>query len=506
MRKSPGALFGRLCLLCLGVVLLHPFEARGDLGSEGAGGIVEEMVAPLLAAHPGQSGMLVLEKGEQSLLARAWLADHARRSIDVQYFIWSTDNIGILAAEALLRAAERGVKVRVLVDDLLIDAPPDSLLALSAHPCIEIRIYNPMHSVGVSRLGRVGHLLTDFRDFNQRMHNKTFSVDGRVAITGGRNMADEYFDYDHRYNFRDRDVLLVGPVVADLDSGFESFWQSPLSVQVEGQLKGKLKGLKRERVEEIFRFLHDYAGDPANFAPEVRRALEDLPGKFPPLLGKMAWGEIRFITDLPGKNDVRRGLGGGGESTRQLVEALREARRRVTIQSPYLVMPEGGLEFFRDLVARGVEVRISTNSLASTDNLQAFGGYRKQRRALLKAGIQIYEFRPDPVVLRSLVDRYPSLEEHRPVFALHAKTLVIDGETLYVGTFNLDPRSANLNTETGVMIRHPALASEVEAAIEEDMAPGNSWNPRTENPDAEASPLKRFRLFYWKALPLDPLL
>ena len=172
-----------------------------------------DVIDETLRAHPGLTGSLVLEHGEQSLLARAWLVDHARRSVEVQYFIWSTDNIGILASEALLRAAQRGVAVRVLVDDLLIDAPDETLLALVAHPNIDIRIYNPMHSVGVPWYRRLWGLVTDFRGSNQRMHDKVLIVDGELAITGGRNMADEYFDYDHAYNFREVFVTLVMTVL-----------------------------------------------------------------------------------------------------------------------------------------------------------------------------------------------------------------------------------------------------------------------------------------------------
>src|SRR4051812_48061094 len=186
-----------------------------------------------IAAHAGQSGAYVLDTGTEALLARAWLVEHAQRSIEVQYFIWSTDNIGILAAEALLRAADRGVRVRVIVDDLMIDAPDKSLLALAHHPNIDIRIYNPKTSVGVTLHRRILNVMTDFRGFNQRMHDKTFMVDGKLAITGGRNMAAEYFDYNHRYNFRDRDALLLGEVVKTMQASFEKFWTSKLSVKVE---------------------------------------------------------------------------------------------------------------------------------------------------------------------------------------------------------------------------------------------------------------------------------
>ncbi|MRR37403.1 phospholipase D family protein, partial [bacterium] len=184
---------------------------------------------------------------------------------------------------------------------------------------------------------------------------------------------------------------------------------------------------------------------------------------------------------------------------------LKTARKRVTIQSPYLVMPEGGLDLFRELVRRGVEVRISTNSLASTDNLQAFSGYAKQRREILASGVKVYEFRPDPAVKRELIERYPKLEKNAPVFAIHAKTLVIDGETLFVGTFNLDPRSANLNTEVGVLVRNAGLAGEVERNIIRDMRPENSWNA-ADDPDRFASWEKRNKVRLWKVLPLEPLL
>ena len=191
-----------------------------------------------LLAHPGQTASMVLDRGEQALLARAWLVEHARHSVEVQYFIWSTDNVGILASEALLRAAERGVHVRVIVDDLLMDAPDKSLLALARHPNIDIRIYNPVHSVGVPWYRRLLNLVTNFRGANQRMHDKTLIVDGELAITGGRNMADEYFDFDHKYNFRDRDALVIGAVVPQQRQSFERFWSSKLAVPVESLYSG----------------------------------------------------------------------------------------------------------------------------------------------------------------------------------------------------------------------------------------------------------------------------
>jgi len=464
-----------------------------------------------VAANPGKSGIYVLDTGGEALLARAWLAEHAKESIDVQYFIWSTDNIGILAADALLTAAERGVRVRVIVDDLLIDAPDKSLLALALHPNIDIRIYNPRTSVGVPMQKRLLNVLTDFRGVNQRMHDKTVMVDGKVAITGGRNMATEYFDYNHEYNFRDRDALLLGEAVKAMQANFESFWNSPLSVKVEELYDGlglmqKNVRVNDEEIAQVYRELHDYAKSPENFAPEVRAAIAATPTSFARLAQQMTWCKVEFISDVPGKNDNQVSLGGGGQTTSALVRLVQSAQVRIVIQSPYLVLSDGAMELFRQITARGVKVRINTNSLASTDNLPAFSGYRNQRDRLLEMGLQIYEYRPAPEVQRKLMQDSPAAPRKAPVFSLHAKTLVVDAKTVYIGTFNFDPRSENLNTEVGAIIHDEALARAVEASIETDMAPGNSWDAAKDDPDQYVSFAKRSKVRLYQLMPIKPLL
>lgn len=463
-----------------------------------------------LDARPGASGVYVLEKGEESLLARAWLAEHARHSIEVQYFIWSSDHIGTLASEALLRAAGRGVPVRVIVDDLLIDAPDRVLLALARHPQVEIRIYNPRHKVGTPWPRRLVNVVTDFRGVNQRMHDKTFIVDGRIAITGGRNMADEYYDYDHAYNFRDRDALVLGAAAQSMRASFERFWASPLSVPVEELYDGwglmqKRVTVSDEEVRRIYRELHAYAATPGHVAPQVRAAIDAMPQAFPAIAAQVAWAPVEFIGDTPGKNDRRLGLGGGGQSGAALAALVATAREEVLIQSPYLVLSDQALELFAGALARGVRIRISTNSLASTDNLQAFSGYRNQRRRLLRMGLEIHEYRPDPAVQREVMQRYALLRDRAPVFALHAKSMVVDGTVAYIGTYNLDPRSENLNTEVGVIVRDAGLAGAVRAAIETDMHPDNSWRA-DDDPDRHAPLAKRSRVRLWQLLPLRPLL
>ncbi len=455
-------------------------------------------------AGAAASGVFILDRGEQALLARAWLTDHAERSIDVQYFIWSTDNIGALASEALLRAADRGVRVRVLVDDFLLDADDDSLLAMDAHNNVEIRVYNPQHSVGISFLRRALNLVRDFRGANQRMHDKTAIFDRYVGITGGRNMADEYFDYNREYTFRDRDVLLVGPAVADMSKNFEEFWTHRLSRPV-GELLGN-RSLSEQRSEVVRAGLHRYAADPANFAPRVRRLLAGMEAALPQMIAALTWTAVEFLSDSPGKNAGDDGMAGGGASTQALVAALARAERRVLIQSPYLVLDPAALALFRTLVQRGVKVSIVTNSLASTDNLLAYSGYHKRRAELLAAGLEIFEYKPQPQVATALIE-----QELRgatpPIFALHAKSMLIDEHTLYIGSFNLDPRSANLNTEVGVLIAHAGLATELERSITLDMHAENSWRITADfNPDNNASLWSRLQVWFLSLLPLTPIL
>ena len=453
------------------------------------------------------TGVYVLEKGEESLIGRAWLAQNATKTIDIQYFIWSSDNIGTLAAEMLLSAAERGVSVRVLVDDVLVDADDRTLLLLSAHPNVQIRIYNPNISVGVGFWRRIKNAVTGFREINQRMHDKTAIFDGVAGITGGRNMADEYFDYDHDYNFRDRDVLMLGAAVEEMTENFEEFWTSELAVPVEYLLEDKLSEISPLDVLQRTEALHAYARDPKNFEFGVREAIDSTPEFFPHLLQTLVWADVSFLNDRPGKNSGTAGLAGGGDSTHQLIDAVRNAKKSVLIQSPYLILPEGGIELLSELTSRGVSIRISTNSLASTDNVQAFSGYQRQRKDLLQAGVEIFEFMPEPNSHAQLVERYHRISHHAPIFGLHAKSMVIDDEIVFIGTFNLDPRSANLNTEVGMMARNRELARQVAFSIETDMLPGTSWPTTLDfNPDFTVSRTKRIRTWFNRLLPLDPIL
>ncbi|MFZ2162900.1 MAG: phospholipase D-like domain-containing protein, partial [Sideroxyarcus sp.] len=312
-------------------------------------------------------------------------------------------------------------------------------------------------------------------------------------------MADEYFDYNHEYNFRDRDALVLGKAAQAMQNSFVLFWNSELSAQVESLYDGiglmqKNVKVDDEGVSDVYRELHEYALNPENFAPEVRTAIDSVPTAFPRLTEQVIWGQVEFISDVPGKNDNSFRLGGGGMTTAALASLVDSAQQRITIQSPYLVLSDEAIALFKQAVARGVKIRINTNSLASSDNLQASSGYRNQRKALLKMGLNIYEYRPDPAIRSTLLKSAISDKIVPPIFALHAKTMVVDSSIAFIGTFNLDPRSENLNTEVGVIVRNAALAHAVETAIETDMLPENSWDAATDDPDQYVSFFKRSRV------------
>lgn len=450
-----------------------------------------------------KTGVYTLEDGDGSMVARAWLCENAEKTIDIQYFIFSADNVGLIAADYLVRAADRGVKVRILVDDIMVEADENKLLTINSHNNISIKIYNPSTNVGKNIFEKVNSLTNNFVGANQRMHNKTFTVDGKVVITGGRNIADEYFDYDHEYNFRDRDVLLIGGAVNKVQESFNDFWNSPISKPVE-----ELVDTSEFNFDDPNRFeqLHQYACDSNNFWPQVRKKIKNIPIVFEEIQksGKLQWVDsVEFVSDKPGKNDGTHGLDGGGTSTTALINLVKHAKRSIVIQTPYLITTQLGKTLFREAVARGVEVKIMTNSLASTDNLEAFSGYQRDRDKLLVTGVRIFEYRPDAAVRYKIMTGALQKEiNFTPVFGLHAKSMVIDGEITVIGTFNLDPRSANLNTECVTVIYSSTITKEVLAGMEEELKPENSWETTVGfNPDSKASLKKNLKLMPMKIIP-----
>jgi putative cardiolipin synthase len=424
--------------------------------------------------RPDNTGFLLLDKGEDALLWRGALADRAQRTLDAQYFIWSDDNIGTLAAERLLRAADRGVRVRVLVDDFPITADPRFITRLNAHPHIHIRIYNPSGIFADSLSGKMRAMLGDFRRLNRRMHNKLFLVDGVIGIVGGRNVADEYYDMHEDYNFRDRDVLVLGRITARLAGSFDEYWNSPWAVPVEALLDVEVTAVDRQA---YFDELHEYAIDPAHFPSRFHDLLTATDQRLVGLEDELVWGTAQLIYDIPGKNDDPERLDAFGRSGELLRKAVLQAQQKVLAETPYLVMMPTTFDVVDQLRARGVDVHIMTNSLASTDNIAAFGGYARQRHKMLRLGIRLYELRPDAPLREQLIERHPYIEGKGDL-GLHAKTVVIDHEVVFIGSFNMDPRSTHLNTEMGLLIESRELANQVVEAIQRDMHQENSWHLR----------------------------
>jgi putative cardiolipin synthase len=478
-------------------------------------------IAHVAVPNEPKSGFYVLDRGEEALLWRGALTDRAERAIDAQYYIWKEDNVGTIAAERLLRAADRGVRVRVLVDDLSISTDPRFLVMLNAHPRIEIRIYNPTGVVGRTYLPKAFAVATDFKRMNRRMHNKALIVDGAVSVIGGRNIADEYYDMNREFNFRDRDLIVVGPVVGEIEHGFDRYWNSIWAVPVEAYVH--LEYSEAERGAYYLR-LHAYARDPKNLPERFDEALSGVHARLHDLQSMLVWGEARVIYDIPGKNEDPRRMNAFGEMGRELTAAVSAATQEVLAETPYLAMMPGTFTVVRRLHERGVRVRILTNSLASTDEPFAFSRYAMQRDDLLSLGVELHESMPQPKYHQEIVTRLPRMQQPARL-ALHAKTIVIDRRIVFIGSFNMDPRSTHLNTEMGVLVDSGELAAEIATAIERDMDPRNSWSVaratdgggivwtwvsdgqvQTTSREPEASIAALLKVFLFTLLPIDPLI
>lgn len=448
-----------------------------------------------------KTGVYILEEGANSMITRAWLTEYAEKTIDIQYFIFSLDNIGLIACDYLIRAADRGVKIRILIDDIMVDADIKDILTMNNHPNISIKVYNPGVNLGKNIFQIINQFATNFRSANQRMHNKTFTVDNNTTITGGRNIADEYFDYDHQYNFRDRDVLLIGKDVKQVENSFNKFWNDTISVDIK-----HLTDKKGDTSISRFDKLHEYACNPLNFWPEVREKIKHLPKDFTSIKksGKLIWLDtILFISDNPGKNDGTKGLKGGGKTTDALIELVRNANESITIQTPYLITTPLSENLFLNSIKKGVNIKILTNSLASTDNTEAFSSYQSKRKKLLDIGVEIYEFRPDAAERKKIMTgELHKKSSKQPIFGLHAKSMVIDREITVIGTFNLDPRSANLNTECITIIKSSKIANGVLEGMNIEFLPENSWKiTENFNPDNLVSKYKQIKTWSKKIIP-----
>jgi putative cardiolipin synthase len=417
-------------------------------------------IGPRARLHPGQSGIVELRDGRDAFAARVLLADTAERSLDLQYYIWRYDMSGALLFAALCRAADRGVRVRLLLDDNNTNGLDAFLGALASHPNIQVRLFNAFRL----RRWRPLEYLTDFARLNRRMHNKSFTVDGAVTIVGGRNIGDEYFDANQALSFVDLDVMAVGPVVSDVAGDFERYWRSESARSVESVL-GRARAAS---VREVIAAAEKVISQPA--AVNYVNALQSCAFVHDLLSGAVGyrWAATRLVSDDPAK-----GLGRQrprGTLLERLAQTLSAPQRELQLISPYLVPTRAGMKALAELARSGVQVSILTNALESTDVPIVHAGYAKRRRRLLQAGVVLYELMRVARV-RSRRDRRLTGSSGS---SLHAKTFSIDCARVFVGSFNLDARSASLNTEMGLVIESPELAAQIAAAFAEEI-PGRSY-------------------------------
>jgi putative cardiolipin synthase len=410
------------------------------------------VISPLVAAHPGDSGLHPLRNGQDAFAARVLLAETAERSLDVQYYIWHGDASGTLLFDALRAAADRGVRVRLLLDDANTSGLDATLTALDAHPNIEVRLFNPF----LHRSRRVLDYASDFSRVIRRMHNKSFTIDNQVTIVGGRNVGDEYFGVPGAVAFEDLDVIAVGPVVHEVSSAFDRYWASdssyPLSrlrIRVAPAPSSETASAALNSRTDPVALAYSNAVRSSSFANDLLHANMAL-----------EWAPTRMLCDDPAK-----GLG-AAKPELLLAQSLKtlfgDPTSEVELVSPYFVPATWGTEFLVGLAGHGVSIKILTNSLRSTDVPAAHAGYARHRKRLLEAGIKLYELRQSPAV-RAPNDTAKVRDSTRS--SLHAKTFAVDRSRIFVGSFNFDPRSAETNTEMGFVIDSPSLAQELANAF-----------------------------------------
>jgi putative cardiolipin synthase len=445
------------------VIRLPPLEGRptsraiADTGNTRLG----RAIGPLVEAHPGLSGIYPLPDSRDSFAARAGLVRAAERTLDIQYYIWRRDMLGIVLLGALKEAADRGVRVRLLLDDQNTFGLDPMLAALDAHENIEVRLFNPF----VPRRPRIGYL-TDFWRANRRMHNKSFTADNQATIIGGRNVGNEYFDAAEGPLFADLDVLAVGPVVQEVSRDFDRYWACdsayPVARLIPPADQDALQALDRE----LLRVRQDATA--LAYLERVRQlpfAIELAAGRL-----DFEWARTRMVSDDPGKGLGRAARGASVPD--QLRTILGDAVSTIDLISPYFVPTRTSARFFRELARAGVRVRILVNSLEATDVPIVHSGYSKHRRALLDAGVTFYELkRYAPYVLQGA--RRAGLLGSSTT-SLHAKTFAVDAARVFIGSFNFDPRSVNLNTELGFVIESPALARQIHQTFD-DTVPLNAY-------------------------------
>ena len=411
----------------------------------------------LAELHPGKGGFYPLSDGIDALASRLLLAAMAERSIDVHYYLIKSDITTYAFLNALLRAADRGVRVRFLLDDVLTNGYDASMAGLDSHPNIEIRFFNPF----AYRSARFADAITGFSRVNRRMHNKSFTIDNQITIIGGRNIADEYFAAREDVNFGDLDVMAIGPIVSDVSAMFDSYWNHERAAALAAFAKlpdDPAAELERVRVEiEESRQAIMQSEYAAAVNEQVLEYVETDTDMF-------TWAPYVLAVDSPDKAFKSR-----ADSVASIMTPLREsilsAQSEVIIISPYFVPRKYGIEAILELQDRGVAVTVITNSLAANNHTPVHGGYAPSRKPLLKSGVRIFEFRPDAKISGTDIAAADDA-----IATLHTKAFIVDGREIFIGSFNFDPRSANINTELGVIIESPELAQAAAIEVKNSLA------------------------------------
>jgi len=437
-------LYGAGVIVARLVFPLPPLDARRESHAIAASEetTLGSLVAQGQSEHPGKTGVLGISDGRSAIASRLLLARRAEASIDALYYIWDGDTSGRLLLKALFEAAERGVRVRLLLDDNGSEGLDETLAALSTRPDFEVRLFNPSQ---VRKLKFASYFFDFFR-MNRRMHNKAFIVDGAVAIVGGRNIADEYFELTDEGFFVDLDVLAAGAVAPDTAAVFDAYWNSDSAYPVEsivGNARATLPGW----------LTGDEAIGPGSEVEPMLQMQGTAADRFVSGDVQLEWVDAEVFADDPAK-----GLGKAPDG-QLMIDRLREASNSVTtsldLVSAYFIPGRKGLSYFAALARRGVKLRVLTNAFVTTDVKLVHAGYAKYRRDLLKAGIALSELKPE---VGAISDRALVSKSGSSAASLHAKTLAIDGKRIFVGSFNFDPRSALLNCEMGFMIESPVMA------------------------------------------------
>ncbi|WP_184048119.1 phospholipase D family protein [Paraburkholderia sp. MM5384-R2] len=471
--KPPATAFNRQ--------LTHALPATADTP-------LREALAPFEAKHPEQSGFRVLANGTDALQMRIALARAATKTLDMQYYIANEDTTGKLLLGAALYAADHGVRVRMLVDDLNFKDIDRIMAGLNSHDNIEIRVFNPFGSAQQGMFERATNVFTQIGHFTRRMHNKAMIADNQLAIVGGRNLGDEYFSASETLQFRDMDVLAAGPIVAEVSASFDDYWNSDLAYPLRALNKQKFDQKELDQTRDDLRHHWRTNADPYNAKPlnATPLAAQITSGQ----LG-LTWAGAEFWADLPEKI-AHPSPDYVSPPLARLRELMRDAQHDFLIVSPYFVPHASGVQAAGELTRRGIRIAVLTNSLAATDAVAVQAGYSPFRVPLLKAGVELYEF-------RSFQDTpNVGLVGSRSRASLHAKTYVIDHQILVIGSMNLDPRSANLNTELALVIHSPELANQVAGIFERAIQPDHSYHVTL----ADAAQLAYLRSI---GAPLSPL-